>query len=273
MNLFTQILNFLNAEMTRPIMYGTFHIIALILTIAVTIFVAKKFSNADDAQNKKILITIASILIIFEVIKQTIYPYSSTGWNYSWHIFPFQFCSVPIYALVVALFTKGKTRQALYSFLATFALFAGLAVMLYPVDVYVEKIAINVQTMVHHGLMLVTGVYLIASGRVPLKHKSMIGAVNVFLIFLIIAFTMNYIAHFAELEATFNMFFISPFFDNHLPILNVIQANYSYPVFLLSYIFGFTLVAYIMLLIAMIINLIKKCLTTYFNSKKPIVKH
>ena len=79
--------------------------------------------------------------------------------------------------LIAALIKKGKVQDSLFAFLGTYALFAGLAVMLYPNDVFTTTIGINIQTMVHHGLMLVGGVYILASGRAKLEHKTILKSI------------------------------------------------------------------------------------------------
>ena len=47
------------------------------------------------------------------------------------------------------------------------------------------------------------------------------------------------------------MFFISPYSAPHLPVYSLVQGVVPFPLCLLIYILGFTLAAYIMLLIAM----------------------
>lgn len=79
---------------------------------------------------------------------------------------------------------------------------------------------------------------------------------------------MNYIAHFAGLTDTFNMFFIGPYFPNHLPILSGIYVSAPYTIFLLVYIFGFTLVSYIILLCAKVLSIVKNELLKNFKKFK-----
>ncbi|MCK7485244.1 MAG: hypothetical protein MZU97_06565 [Bacillus subtilis] len=62
-------------------------------------------------------------------------------------------------ALFAGLTKNKKIQQALINFLqGPTGMFAGLAVMLYPNDVFITTIGINIQTMVHHGAMMVVGV-------------------------------------------------------------------------------------------------------------------
>ena len=268
MNFLENILRFLDGQMTTPTPYRWFHLLCFALIIASTIFIVAKYKNADDKKNRKILLTFAIIMLTLEVFKQLNFSFNSaTGiWDYQWYAFPFQFCSVPMYVfLIAALIKSGRVQDSLFAFLGTYALFAGLAVMLYPNTVFISTIGINIQTMVHHGLMLVGGVYILASGRAKLNYKTVLKALPVFVVCVLLAIGMNYLTHFLGLTETFNMFFISEYFDNHLPVLNVVYDTAPYLVFLAVYVFGFTLVAYIILMCAKVLAIVNKMLLKNFK--------
>jgi len=269
MNFFERILNFLNAQMLEPLPYGWFHLMMFGLIIGLTIFLVIKYRNANDKTVKRILLIFSLIMITLEIYKQLNFSYngSTDTWDYQWYAFPFQFCSVPMYVMLIAsLVKKGKVENALYAFLGTYTLFAGIAVMLYPNDVFVTTAGINIQTMIHHGFMLTIGVYMLASKRVPLNVKSVLKASIVFSIILVMAISMNYITHFAGLGETFNMFFVSPYHGTHLPVLSLIYPLVPYVIYLFIYAFGFTLVSYIVVLIAKLCSILFK--KTYAIIKK-----
>jgi hypothetical protein len=103
---------------------------------------------------------------------------------------------------------------------------------------------IDIQTMIHHGGMVVVGTTLILAQKFKLDFKSMLKATYVFLGLILIAQGMNFMAYYAKV-GTFNMFFISPFGMNHLPVLSTIQSTKPYLTFLAAYILGFTFAAFI----------------------------
>ena len=123
---------------------------------------------------------------------------------------------------------------------------------------------VNIQTMICHGSMITIGIYLLYSGYVKVEHKSILKALPVFAIAVLIAVALNEIAYFTGLleTDTFNMFFVSRHCEPSLPVYSIVQGIVPYPWCLIIYIIGFTIAAYIMLLIAMLI----KKLTT----KKPL---
>ena len=192
---------------------------------------------------------------MLEIYKQLIFSYNPATdvWSFQWYAFPFQFCATPMYLLpIVAVVKNEKVRDAIYSFLATYALFAGTAVMFYPSDVFISEIGINIQTMVHHGGMVALGVLMYTTGKAKFSHKTILKGLPVFTIFVTLALIMNVaFKYYGDPNQTFNMFFISPYYPCTLPVLSMFFGVVPYPVFLLIYLFGFTLAGYVMLLIAM----------------------
>jgi len=256
MTLLDQIMSFLDGEMARPVPYQSidiswFHYLALTITLIATVIAAIRLKNANDLKIRRFLLSFSGLLLTFEVYKQLIFSFQA-NWDYQWYAFPFQFCSTPMYVALFAGLTKNiKIQQALINFLGTYGLFAGLAAMIYPNDVFVSTIGINIQTMVHHGAMMVVGTALLVN-RVPLKPSSIIGATTVFLILVTIAILLNFAHNTWIVDGTFNMFFINPQYQNHLPVLKLIEPHVPHFLFVIIYTIGFIIVAFLVLLIGIV---------------------
>jgi hypothetical protein len=96
--------------------------------------------------------------------------------------------------------------------------------------------------------MLVLG--LIALTRV--KHitiKQFVSPIIIFTTFLVLAVVMNSLHNEFINEPTFNMFFINPQYGTSLPILRDIYPLVPYVVFLMIYVIGFSLGAYLLVTI------------------------
>ena len=248
------ILRFLDTEMTKPTMYGWFHILSLVLTVAVTMLLCrfgKKWSP------RKVVLVTAILVSVLEIYKQINYSFSYEGgitFDYQWYAFPFQFCSTPMYVgLLAGLLKKGKLQNACFAYLATYAVFAGVCVMLYPATVFIKTVGINIQTMVCHGSMIVVGLWLLYTGHVQVRHKTIWKAIPIFAVCVGMAVVMNEIAHATGLleRETFDMFFISPYGTPSLPVYSLVQGVVPFPWCLVIYVLAFTLAAYLMLLAAM----------------------
>ena len=265
MSFWQSVLAFLDSSMETPASYGWFHLLWLALTFLALIPLLRFPKQKSDTHIRRVVLVTAIAVILLEVYKQINYSFSYENgivFDYQWYAFPFQFCSTPMYiGLLAGLTKKGKVHESLCAYLATYALFAGLAVMVYPNDVFIGTIGINIQTMICHGSMITIAIYLFATGHVKLHHKTILKAMPVFAVTVGMAAVMNEIAYQVGLleTETFNMFFISPHCDPHLIIYSDVQKVVPFPWSLVIYILGFTAAAYLVLLIAMGIGaLIKK---------------
>ena len=253
---FEKILAFLDARMQTPTPYGAFHLFWIALIVALCILAVLLGKKCTKRQVNATLGITSALLILLEAYKQLNFSYTvaTDSWAYLWYAFPFQFCSTPMYVmLAAACIRKGRLYDCLCAYLATYALFAGLVVMVYPGDVFISTVGINLQTMIHHGAMVVIGVFLYASRTVRAQTKTLLNALPVFLTLSAVALTANVVFHFLSDGAhSFNMFFISPFETPTLVVFDKLFEYLPYPFYLASYILGFTLAAYITLLTAIL---------------------
>ena len=268
MEFLNPIMEALNGKMEIPSLFGWFHILWLALTIGAAIALSIWQRKQEKEHQRTVLLVTTMIVIVLEIYKQLIYSYH-VDWSYQWYAFPLQFCSTPMYVgLLAALTRKGsKVHESACAYMASFSLFAGTAVMIYPGDVFIDVIGINIQTMVCHGSMIFLAVYLMATGYVKMSYKTVLKAVPIFAIFLLLAMGMNEWAYQSGLleNHNFNMFYISPYVTGTLPVYSNVQAVIPYPWSLVIYIVGFTVLAYVMQLLGMLVRLIGRL----FSKKAP----
>lgn len=263
MNFLEKILILLDSKMQTPIMYGWFHILFIFLAFWGTFFLCKFGRNAKSKTFRYIILVIWLVMLFAEIYKQINYSFNynlttnKTWWDYQWYAFPYQLCSTPIYLLPFIVFCKeGKFRDSIIVFIGTFAMFGGLATFIYPNQVFISVIGVNLQTMIHHGLQIVVGIYIVVHERKKLNLKFFIRGVYVFLVMCGIAMILNLIAPLITNE-TFNMFYISPHYPCILPFLDVIFSKLPYIIFLLAYVVGFILASLLIYFIEYLI--INKC--------------
>lgn len=256
-----RVLEILDSDMKTPTMYGWFHILSLAIMCLVIFLLCKHFKNPDKKTVRKIILIFSLISIALEIYKQVNYTFSYDGIaiqsDYQWYAFPFQFCSTPMYiGLFAAFVLDEKIHNALCAYLATFSLFAGVCVMAYPAQVFIDTIGINIQTMICHGSMVIVGVWLLYINYVKAAHKTILKAIPVFIVLVVSAAIMNEVAYKTGLlkTETFNMFFISPYCDPSLPVYSLVQAVVPFPLCTVLYVIAFSLAGYIMLLIAMAVK-------------------
>ena len=274
-----KIIEFFAAEMEKPTNFGWFHLMFIALAIIATVLICIFLKNAKEKTFRTILFACWAVMFCFEIYKQLIGSFTYDAENnkivfdYVWRTFPFQLCSTPLYILPFIVFLpKGRVRDAMMAFMAFFSLFGGLGVFAYPGNVFVETIGINIQTMVHHGLQVVLGIYIAVYTRKKLGMMYYLKGAIVFAVLLLIALVLNTIGYYglvaagADMELSknrFNMFYVGPFHKcQELPILADIHPIVGPVWFILIYLVGFLgigmLIFGIIIGIVSLVHLIKK---------------
>lgn len=225
-----------------PRRFGVFHMVSLVViaALAVLLILFRRRLPRGEVSLRWALVIYGVGLLLLEVGKQIVFSYDPmAGWQYEWSRFPFQFCSTPIYAALVAMCLKDTPlRRSLLCFLATYAPVAGVAVLAYPAgNVFHEILFLDVHTMVWHGGMLLFGLYLWLTGTVTPTLDTARRSAAVFLPLTPVAVALNEAAYAWGFAAgyDFNMFYVGRLGRCRIPVLSTIQAECPYPVFVLSY--------------------------------------
>ena len=252
-NTFEKIVIFLQRTADRPGNYGWFHLMFVGILIVACVLACVFLRDCSKKTFKWTLFGIWVVLVLFEIYKEVVFAYNynaETGlgsWRYEWGSFPFQLCSTPFYVLPFAIFLKdGFVKDSALGFLAFFSFFGGLCVYVFPNDVFATSLlGVQLQTMVHHGLQLFVGVFIVAHERKRFNLKFFVKCIPTFAVLLIVALLLNIIGYHL-IDGTFNMFYIGPYYPCSLVILSDIYVKVPYIVFFLIYALGFVLAAFIM---------------------------
>ena len=263
MNLFEKLLYFLQGRMDTPVPYGWFHILWITLTITLTIILYLNKNKYNEKQLKLVLGIYGVVTFILELTKQLIWSFNYDSitniitWDYEWYAAPFQLCTTPMYVSLICLFLKkNKLRDSLLSYLAYFTILGSIATIIIPDSCFTSYIEINIHTMYLHCGSLVVSLYLLFTKEVPLNYKNFLYGFIVFLIFILLANTLNISFYKTGIigDETFNMFYISPYFISELPIYNTIQESVPYFFYLLIYIISIYLGGSIVYIISYLIQ-------------------
>ena len=230
-----------------PGMFSWFHFLWLGIMVVFCVAMCLLFARKHDPKiDRRVIGCFAVLLVLGEVFKQ-LFWYEFYGY-YRFEIFPFQFCSVPIYVSVLAaLLPIGKAQEVCYRFLAFFGIIGGLSVMVVPSAVlYTYFVPISLHSMIWHTILVAMGVYLIASRGYARKIQELVAPFFMFLGFVGLAIVGNILVYKLHLgtEAcqpgdNLSMFYLSPYYPTQFPLLGAVQ-EFSYPLFVLSYIVIFS---------------------------------
>lgn len=250
--------------MEEPGIISWFHFIALIPIIAASVLIPLFFKNIKEKTYKTILLITWIVLIILEIFKQLVKAYhygEPSYWEYSIRDFPFSICSMVYYFVPIILFVNKEKHPKIVNsaigYLSFITLTMGIVVCIYTKMVTSDLIYINIQTMIHHGALIVLGVFIYVWNRKSITIKTFYRSLIAFAITAVIAILINvaFYPHFI------NMFFINPTRITNLPIGNVVQEKAGYPVYLIGFL---SLIALMTFLTYLVETLIYKVVT-----KKP----
>lgn len=196
--------------MERIPSYGAFHILYTLIGFAVCGFAAWKLRKVSDKTANWILFSLGLLLALSEVFKQLFYYFVMMDNRYSWHDFPFQLCSVPMYLCIIApLLKKGKLQDGMYHFMTTYNLLGGIMAFIEPSGLLHKYPTLTLHAFIWHMLLIFVGFYLIASGRYAKAFPDYRRATYTFLMLCVIAFCINLIFWNAS-EGSINMFYVGP---------------------------------------------------------------
>ncbi len=232
----------LQYEIERPKSWHAFHLVWFALCILAAVLLIRFQPRNREKYLKIILGVYGVIALVLEIAKQVVWSYDGS-WHYQWYAAPFQLCTTPVFASLIALFLpKCRVRDCLLSYMAFVTVLGSLATAIYPEQCFVRTLLVDIHTMYLHMGSLTVSLYLLAR-EVEYSWKSFRGAFAVFLVFVLIAEALNLaVYHSGVLDGeTFNMFYISPYFVSSLPVFDLIQQSVPFPVFLLIYLAAFFL--------------------------------
>ncbi|MBR6915569.1 MAG: YwaF family protein [Clostridia bacterium] len=213
---------------------------ALLLPVA-----AKRNKKTTD----RVVLAYGLVMLAAEIYKQIFFTIEKG--EYPWDLFPWQFCSVPMFAAVLApLLPDGRVKDAIYKFLSFFGLIAGIMTIALPEGLYWDYVTLTCHSFFWHTSIVVIGLYLIIANGYARSvgdfFREWLGAASVYTATVVIAMILNAVWGLVlrgaiRTELSFNMFYISPFYSCPLPVFRDIQPHVPYLVFLLIYILAFCL--------------------------------
>ncbi len=239
--IFLNIANLLSFPTEVPKPYGAFHIVTLILAVILTVFLTCILRNGDKRTEKRLFLIASAIIIAGELYKQLVLSFEKGYFEYNIYFFPMQFCSTPLYVYPLAFFVKNrKLYDGAVFYSATYCLFAGIIVLLYPGSVFCAFNGINVQSLFHHGVMVAVGSALLVRHYRKFSKKSFLYGTVIFLFFLLVAIAFNFA--FGE---KVNMYYLNPLSPVKVPIVSGLIEWLPYPIAVSVYAIFFSLIAFL----------------------------
>ena len=233
-----KIINFFQGEMNKPGIFSWFHFFGLVLIVSATILVSYYFKDVKEKTYKRILLVGWIILIVVEIGKQIVKAFHygpPSYWEYNFYDLPFHVCSMCFYLLPILIFVKKEKCphliDAVNGFLCFTVLLAGIIVCCYTDIVMSRLIYTNVQTLIHHGMQVVLGVYIFVWNRKNITIKTYLKSLIVFVVLAAIALVINVSLWPRETD----MFYLNPYKITAIPLGNLVQEKAGFAVYAIGY--------------------------------------
>ncbi len=233
--------------MEEPPSYGWFHILFVLIFGAISVGSAWHLRNCSEKANRRILLGVGLFLAISELYKQLFYLYVVSPGGYSWWIFPFQLCSIPMYMCLILPWLKvGKVQCAMYDFMMYFNLLGGAISFAEPSGLLHPYWTLTLHACLWHMCLVFLGLYIVFSRRggreLPNYHRAAI----TFICLCVVAFSIN-LLFWKPSGGTINMFFVGPA-NSSLIVFKQIAQHFGWYVSTLLYIPVVCLGAYLVYL-------------------------
>ena len=252
-----EFIHLLQKQMEVPGLFSLFHIIWILIILLVTIIISYRFKNCSYKTYKIIMAICFFICLVMEIFKQLVLSYnygSPSYFHYDFYNLPFHLCSTIYYIVpILLLINKDKHKalnESLTGFMCFFVLFGGLIVVLYNSIVMSERMYTNIQTMVHHGIQVILGVFMFVWNRKEISIKTFYKSLIILGIFTILAIVVN-ISLFKK-SGGIDMFYVNPYEVSVIPVINTIHEKAGFIPYLIVYLFFVVFLGFLTYLIEML---------------------
>lgn len=234
----------------RPRAFGGFHLaslgLCLLLAAGAAVLAWRTPPARRAAAADRVVFACGVTFALLELYKQLYCFFIVGNGLYDYSVFPFQFCSLPIYfCLLVPLLPPGRLKSAGLSFLALFGTVGGYLVMGYPN--LPERLSLCLHTMLWHSLMIALGAYLLVALRWGAGdwrqglRREYLPAALLFVCTLGLATLLNVALEplTANSPGVLNLFYMSPYHPTYFWIISDVQRLLGWPASVLCYVLMF----------------------------------
>ena len=157
-------------------MFTTQHFILIILTVTAIFIALKKTVHKNKDEIKKIIKHLTTIIWILEFVKISFNLFIEKTTNVN-DFLPLYYCSLLLYAGLMASFGKGKIERIGDVFLATGGIIGGIVFIIMPttsLPAYPMLHILSLHSFFYHGVMVYIGLLINCSNYINLELKDII---------------------------------------------------------------------------------------------------
>lgn len=221
--------------------FGGFHLVCIAGCVALTLLAAGiAWRGVKERTLDRVVFCTGIGFFLLEWYKQLFHFFVLGNGTYDFSVFPFQFCSLPLYICLTAPMLGRRAKRACYRFLALFGTVGGYLVMGYPS--LPGTLSMCIHSMLWHTFMIALGVYLLIG--LPCNgswRRDWLPAAGMFLFFFAVATTLNLLLGPIARDAgsVLNLFYMSPFYTNGYLIVSDVRRLWGWGASVAAYLLLF----------------------------------
>lgn len=222
--------------------FGRFHAVWFACCVALAALCGAVAFRLSEKRRKAALDSVVFLcgtaFLLLEVFKQFLWCFAVSEGGYPFAIFPFQFCSLPLYLCPAAPFLPTRAKTACYRFLALYGTVGGALVVGYPDLSAITALAVH--SMLWHTVMIALGVFLLISCGIGADFRAEWGsATAVFLLSFAAATLLNLVLR----KTGVNLFYMSPYHTTYFWVIGDVQTRAGWGAAALLYLHLFAFAA------------------------------
>ena len=209
-----------------PSQFGAVHLAILAVVILLSAGLVFLLRKQPEERLTRLIGVLGALMILAEIGKQWfvrryVYPNGATWF------FPWQLCSIAMYASVLVPFLRGKARDALLVFLGSFSLLAAVIALLVPGDMLRPQVALFCHSFTYHFIMVTESIAAICILIRREKRAPFLPALLLFLAAAAVSEVINVVCHtfFGDRPPVANMFNITPYHPTTQPVFHGIAVS------------------------------------------------
>ena len=209
-----------------PAQFGAVHLAILGGVLLLSLGLVFLLRKQPEERLLRLIGILGALMILAEIGKQWfvrryVYPNGATWF------FPWQLCSIAMYASFLAPFLRGKARDALLAFLGSFSLLAAVIALLVPGDMLRPQIALFSHSFAYHAVMVaesIAAICILVRRETKPPFRS---ALVIFLVTAAVSEVINVVCHsfFGDRKPVANMFNITPYHPSTQPVFHEIAVT------------------------------------------------
>ena len=173
----------------------TFVTALMAIMIVLAVLIGRRMRRADDKRKGRVLVWAAILIDAFEIFKIIIMGLRTDAPDWWTSELPLFLCSIQLFTIPLAAFSKGRVREAALDFVSIFGLlgaFLGTYAAAQNYSVYPVLSVDNVVSGITHAISGFTALYIMIAGMASMKKRNILITYGILAFFCAAALIANH---------------------------------------------------------------------------------